>query len=295
MHIMDNETKDEKLFYKYQSINKHFFENLSNNQLFFRDLAEFNDPFDCKTTLCRKGTKEEWIAYYVANRWEKERIEKKIEDDLKNGKSVKQGEKIVSYLDADSGILPRVCCLSTRNDSILMWSHYANYHTGVCLCFKPTKNLCADPGSGEINDIYRLTLGTELAELMEVKYKDECPGEVNILNLDRIEVGKQVWECFLTKYCEWKYENEYRMLLFKKYFHGEYVKKYEKNELEGIIFGLKIKRNDAKEVYDKVCEYYMNEKKKVKFYRAKCIKGEDAIEIERIQEGDIKNYLESLQ
>lgn len=292
---MDNETTEEKLFYKYQSINKHFFENLSNNQLFFRDPAEFNDYFDCKTTLCRKGTKEEWIAYYVANRWEKERIEKKIEDDLKNGKSVEQGEKIVSYLDANSGIIPRVCCLSTRNDSILMWNHYANYHTGVCLCFKPNKNLCADYRSGEINDIYRLTLGTELAELMEVKYKDECPGEVNILNLDRIEVGKQVWEYFLTRYCEWKYEKEYRMLMFKKYFHGEYVKKYEKNELESIIFGLKIKRNDAQEVYDKVCEQYINEKKKVKFYRAKCIKGEDAVEIVKIEEGDIKNYLESLQ
>jgi hypothetical protein len=292
---MDNGTTDEKLFYKYQSINKHFFENLSNNQLFFRDPAEFNDPFDCKITLCRKGTKEEWIAYYAANRWEKERIEKKIEDDLKNGKSVKQGEKIVSYLDTNSGILPRVCCFSTRSDSILMWNHYADYHMGVCLCFKPKKSLCADSRSGEINDIYRLTLGSELAELREVKYKDECPGEVNILNLDRIEVGKQVWECFLTKYCEWKYEKEYRMLLFKKYFHGEYVKKYEKNELDGIIFGLKIKRNDAQDVYDKVCEHYMNEEKKVKFYRAKYIKGEYGVEIEKIEEDDIKNYLESLQ
>lgn len=80
---MINETMDEKLFYKYQSINKYFFENLSNNQLFFHDPTEFNDPFDSKTALCRKGSREEWIAYYAANKWEKEKIEKKIEDDLK--------------------------------------------------------------------------------------------------------------------------------------------------------------------------------------------------------------------
>ncbi len=102
-----------------------------------------------------------------------------------------------------------------------MWNHYANYHTEYASVSDLKKSLCADSSSGKINDIYRLTLGSELAELREVKYKDECPGEVNILNLDRIEVGKQVWECFLTKYRELQYEKEYRMLLFKKYFsHG---------------------------------------------------------------------------
>ncbi|HIH74564.1 MAG TPA: DUF2971 domain-containing protein [Methanosarcina sp.] len=292
---MSKEIIDNKLFYKYQSIDEHFFENLSNNQLFFCDPTEFDAPVNYTTTLCRKGTEEEWIAYYMANRWEKDRIEKKIEENLKNGKSVKQGEEIVSYLDTNSGILPRMCCLSTRNDSALMWSHYANNHTGVCLCFKPTKSLCADSRSGEINEIYRLTFGTELAELMEVKYKDGCPGEVNILNMDRIKVGEQILECFLTKDSEWEYEKEYRMLSFKKYFHGEYVKKYEKNELEGIIFGLKIKRSDAQEIYDRVYEQYINEKKKVKFYRVKCIKDKYAMEIERIEDKDTKKYLESLQ
>ncbi|WP_269852131.1 hypothetical protein [Methanosarcina horonobensis] len=74
----------------------------------------------------------------------------------------------------------------------------------------------------------------------------------------------------------------------------EYVKKYEKNELDGIIFGLKIKRNDAQNIYDMVCEQYIDEKKKVKFYRAKYIKGEYAIKIEKIEEEYMKRYLESL-
>jgi hypothetical protein len=39
----------------------------------------------------------------------------------------------------------------------------------------------------------------------------------------------------------------------------------------------------------------MNEEKKVKFYRAKYIKGEYGVEIEKIEEDGIKNYLESLQ
>lgn len=302
---MSNEQIDEKLFYKYHRISENFLNNLSNNQLFFCDPTEFNDPFDCKITLCKKGTEEEWIAYYTANRWEKERIEKKIEGDLKNGKSVKQGEKIVSYLDIDTSILPRVCCFSTKNDSILMWSHYADNHKGVCLCFKPKKTRVDDSRSDKLNDMYRLTLDSSdldssINELRKVEYKAKCPDEVNILNLDETEVGKQVWECFTTKYCDWKYEEEYRMFVFKKYFHEidekgklKYVKKYEKKELEGVIFGLKIKHDNAQEVYNKICEHYINEGEEINFYKAIPVKGKYAVKIEKIEE-DIKTYLESL-
>ncbi|MCC4767482.1 DUF2971 domain-containing protein [Methanosarcina sp. DH1] len=297
---MDDEKIDkEPLFYKYHRISTNFLNNLSNNQLFFRDPTEFNDPFDCKITLCKKGTKKEWIAYHVKYGWKKENVERKVEDDLKNGKSTRQGEKIVSYSDIDSSILPRVCCFSTRNDSILMWSHYADSHRGVCLCFKTKKSLVFDSRSGKLNDMYRLTLdssdlNSNINELREVEYKAECPDEVNTLNLNETEVGNQVWECFTTKYCDWKYEKEYRMLVFKKYFHGEYVKKYEKNKLEGIIFGLKIKRSDAQEVYNRVCEHYINKGEKVSFYKALYVKDKYALEIKKIEKEGINCYLESL-
>lgn len=37
--------------------------------------------------------------------------------------------------------LPRISCFSKRYDSILMWSHYASSHEGVCIEFDETRDI----------------------------------------------------------------------------------------------------------------------------------------------------------
>ncbi len=54
----------DKLFYKYRSIGEYTEKLLINNELYFNDPSEYNDPFDCKVNYFHKGTRDEWIEFF---------------------------------------------------------------------------------------------------------------------------------------------------------------------------------------------------------------------------------------
>ncbi len=102
-----------------------------------------------------------------------------------------------------------VCCFSKRNDSILMWAHYADEFKGVCIEW---------PASGmgeslsEIRyserkphfDIYK-AVGVVLAESLSGKTPD----------LDNPIFKKMSMEMLTTKGSNWSYENEMRWIVDK--------------------------------------------------------------------------------
>jgi hypothetical protein len=89
----------------------------------------------------------------------------------------------------------RVCCFSKNRDEILMWSHYADDHRGLCLEFE-----CSE-------EFARTTL-------MQIEYKNEVPildkmpltpeGKF-LINLN--DNGKYL----IRKFETWKYEEEVRV------------------------------------------------------------------------------------
>jgi hypothetical protein len=64
---------DKKLFYQYQSLKNEYdkegncknytLTNLAQNQLYFNDPNNFNDPFDCRIFVDNTGTREQWIDF----------------------------------------------------------------------------------------------------------------------------------------------------------------------------------------------------------------------------------------
>jgi hypothetical protein len=82
-----------------------------------------------------------------------------------------------------------IICLSKNWDEILMWSHYANSHTGICLGFE-----------------------IEEANLMEVNYQERRLTLAD-LGIDSIaEFGEpEMRKLLLTKFKTWTYESEYRV------------------------------------------------------------------------------------
>ncbi|MBI9010506.1 MAG: hypothetical protein JEZ05_10825 [Tenericutes bacterium] len=138
-----------KLFYKYQPIDDNLLDNLSNNQLYFNSPTKFNDPFDCKFNSFYRGKEEDWINAFK-NRSPRI-IKQMIEDNLKSGIFKRKGNEIAynptnrRHIDiggcslhgtVSETSLPRVCCFSETADNILLWSHYADCHKGVCLIFR---------------------------------------------------------------------------------------------------------------------------------------------------------------
>ncbi|EJT6665860.1 DUF2971 domain-containing protein [Clostridium perfringens] len=87
-----------------------------------------------------------------------------------------------------------IACLSETNDNILMWSHYANNHKGICLEYD----------FEEINNI---------STIFPVIYSNNtCDISDDILNENYNFIIQKV----LTKAENWKYENEWRIVVQNK-------------------------------------------------------------------------------
>ena len=123
------------------------------NELHFAAAKTFNDPFDLRPVFSL-------IAPKVRQVKEFNRLSKKFEPDLnreqrrarakdvaKNSlsrKSIKTMEEVMQkefarVIAEDIGVY----CVSAKRDDILMWSHYADYHKGICLEFNGAARLMA--------------------------------------------------------------------------------------------------------------------------------------------------------
>lgn len=315
---------DEKLFYKYQSLEEktdkggkkrnYTIESLSKNQLYFSDPTEFNDPFDCKVYFDDKGTKEQWIQWHINNKFSREeaidRINKyfEAEDDLIYPRVNKEFHTQVRrslHGDLKKKGLKRVCCFSGTCRSILMWSHYANSHQGICLRFRyeedtvdgskylslftdqVVKAVSVDRDKECCSPFYKTNITRPCNMFSKVDYQDEIP-PVNIFDSFIIE---KIEKCFQTKFREWTYEDEYRVLLPESVLENGLIK-YDKEDLEGVIFGLKINNKNAKLVYETIKKNYLDEGITVNFYESIEVIGKYEVKVKKIP--DIIQYINNL-
>ena len=102
----------------------------------------------------------------------------------------------------------RLLCFSERWDSPVQWGHYANNHKGLVLQFNIDDSL-----------------------VEEVRYKKNRPQ----LKIDKLfaesneNTAKLIKRIMTTKYIDWSYEEEWRMILMKKEIYSD-------NNLEFIDF-----------------------------------------------------------
>ena len=151
----------------------------------------------------------------------------------------------------------RVFCVSEHNESVLMWSHYAKYHTGVCFKLKvmPEKDnpLCA---------------------AKKVNYLPEPPSFFSVEEwIDSVIMGKDLafgdlyHRYPLSKSDIWEYEDEWRVWAPFEDDGNSYLDiPITEGEIEAIYFGVNAK---PKEVTDliaiakewNVAHFYQSEKK----------------------------------
>ena len=189
--------------YMYKPPNCHTLNILRKCCLWAAKPERFNDPFDCDLeiekyiteegfleALCRKyGKRNQWpccIVQYVDSNFdadgkfipeERDRIQIETQQFIQKNRN--------------SGVL----CLSEEYNSILMWSHYAKGHTGVCFEFTRAK----DNALGDI-DI-----------CSPVQYDMHHP----IIDLDQLLInpdGETIGLIMKTKSWEWAYEKEWRLM-----------------------------------------------------------------------------------
>ncbi|MHB1660127.1 MAG: DUF2971 domain-containing protein [Acidithiobacillus sp.] len=155
----------------------------------------------------------------------------------------------------------RVLCLSESKDHILMWSHYANSHHGLCLGFSMKEWNKCKPGICGYD-------GADGYTLRPVQYRDERPllSEKEIGTSGREPVSTNILtKIAFTKHSDWKYEKEWRLVCSTRN-DVEYYIQFPKVVLSEVIFGMKASKENQISVQNSIGACKMNN---VLFYQAK--------------------------
>ncbi|MGB1269690.1 MAG: DUF2971 domain-containing protein [Flavobacteriaceae bacterium] len=236
--------KKSGIVYKYRNlIDKNHRAMLLKNEVYLSAPNDFNDPFDCKINInhhlldtdekkefyIKKGTKEN-INLLIKNNKNIEEEENKLRKNLRNiDEYQKEYERRNSkYINNSIGVLS----LSRRWNSILMWSHYGDYHKGYCIGFDEKvliDSRCFEYG-GDVN------------------YTPDFPEIHPLKNYDVMQ--KVFWQTHY-KAKEWEYEEEFRLtnLYFDKTNEElNRVVNVPENSIAEVIFGLNSEKDNKTEI-----------------------------------------------
>lgn len=294
---------NEKYFYKYASIETA--KNILNTRKFrYSSPLLFNDLFDVQTELTfnfdinnfhneivnemiRLASSEEKIHFEEGTDFKKaivllkQHIEKegkinalmkynlieinKIMDQVLEETRVNYNYMWKEFLKA-----LRVFSMSTKYDSILMWSNYSKNHTGVVFKLKVLPE--------EDNLICVANPVVYKSEPLKFFSKDELIND--ILGIQKLEYNKMYRQYAKIKYDLWRYENEWRVWTFEWNHNNQLFSDYKlfPNELEAIYFGCNTNDNDLSEIK----ELSINVNPKVFFKKACRIVGEYKLRFDEI-------------
>jgi len=215
-------------FYKYQPFCR-VEDVVRRGQLYFSAPASFNDPFDCAIHPHFNYPRKVINRHYalILKGQGKRRAERKHEArtvNLSNTDLDEAFEKTISDFRNEYGVL----CLSAIENDILMWSHYAENHTGLCFKFNTGNDFFQPAQPIEYRTQYPEIDFISLAENME---RPGAEGD---------EAKKELAsKLFLTKAEHWAYEREWRILRFDldRERSGPDAVYFPRNALVGIILG----------------------------------------------------------
>ena len=209
---------------------------LTQGKMFFASPADFNDPFDCKFRMRFEASPEERqrFAFEVARDkappGTPEHLLKEVARRFSNTEAYDLAAKrFANRIYNTVGVL----CFSTKRDNILMWSHYAEMHKGICLEFRRAEAL---------DDTLPVNYSVEypVMDFFEIETKLQCDDAAG-----RAAAKKFIELIYLTKASQWKYEDEWRLVDPRR---GRGLHEFPTNLLSGIIFGCRTTEQDRERV-----------------------------------------------
>lgn len=192
---------------------------LEQKSLWFSSPMSFNDPFDCQIIPDTDNTPSEIYEYFVNQNYSPEEASKLAKNASKDHK---WGETIAPII-SDKINSSKICCFTSNEHNILMWSHYGDSHKGLCLKFDVLKDLN-----------FFLTP-------LPVNYRRDYPKFNYLRNQPNI-----VHDMILSKSIHWSYESEIRVI--KQGLEG--ALNFDKSSLTEVIFGCNCCYNDINKIKD---------------------------------------------
>jgi hypothetical protein len=200
-------------FYKYMGVDEKYLRTILIDSAFYlSSRTQFNDPFD---VTCQFA--------YTQNA---KTINQAIRDTIKAGnvpfnrredvarKVRDRYSSIETLKTAFNAVADRVGIFSLTSSprSLLMWSHYAKNHTGVCFQFYPSAE--AELFNG----------------ISAVQYSDKKP----VLDIGLRYDEEDIARIFLQKSIEWAYEREWRFVSSRR---ARQLGPISGSALSGVIYG----------------------------------------------------------
>ena len=249
------------ILYKYSSINQNLFSSLINNELWFSNPFDFNDPYDCNLNYDFSDINYEKIYNHLVQSDKKFNWGLTDEFVKNRAKNIYNNPNEIYELTKDflkSTINNRgITCFSESDTILLMWSHYADSHKGVCLTFDVEKD----------------------RDFFSIPYKVNYPIDYPKIDPFSNNDGKEVQLVLATKSKEWAYEKEVRIVKEKDYcpkFRG--AVEFKPETLTEIKFGYKASLEQIRTVRNLVDKKYPH----VKLYTSKIKHSEFGIEFSPI-------------
>ena len=218
-------------FYKYMSASTAL-SVLENSSLRWREPSQFNDPFDHQVKYIFPHTQDE-LATALAKEIEelvydrepifkektsvslmvtmlREGIERIPKEELlqaldegarESAKGLQEYQDNINALIHNVMNNSRVLCVTEHNDNVVMWSHYADEHRGVCIRLQ-----CIDE------------LDNTLLLAKPIQYVDDFPvfpeTQEHVKHLtgeEPLSISKLIYDIPYYKHKHWRYEDEWRV------------------------------------------------------------------------------------
>ncbi len=260
-------------FYAMQKNRDYSYQTIYDGEMFLSYPKTFNDPFDSMVLIDKKEFEVEFLRRkYGENFITKEmcnflfegksvfdRIKlvqlnksEKLPEELKNLDCLKERKECNELFDAYFKQLQKVrnryavACFTINkpNSNMAMWAHYAENYNGFCCKFNFGNVIGAC--SNQVYDKYAYHILKNLYKVKYLKKFAQLSAE-KLLSVPLEEVynnayiNKYVLGTMNKKYFQWKYENEYRLILDKE--DSSIIKTLENDN------GFRIKFDYLKELY----------------------------------------------
>lgn len=203
-------------FFKYRELTTESLISLSENWLYMSEPSRFNDPFECSLILNHNKA----LIDIITNKSSDSGVSTVFSESelLKIKNSTDPLAEYIVFLKARGIELPynkkdqierlknhwkkdlveinnqfRICCFSTSNQEVLLWSLYSQDSKGICI-------------------EYDLSQDDDIRPYMQpVLYTDERP---TIENLKSLSMAQHIYAS-ICKSTKWEYEKEWRLTYFE--------------------------------------------------------------------------------
>jgi len=222
--------------YRYRSLERlaYCLEELRDGYVFLNNPADFNDPYDSALSASAEQSRNRVLEKFG-----------------------------LEYDSSSFRNLVRVGCFTTNPNSVVMWSHYANQHKGICIEFSGSSMLSNAEFFKLLHPVRYTERLFDLVQVFSPLISEIEPDEVFSPGTPEFNADCYPILAACHKSSEWKYEDEWRLVFLDPAGRIEPKFSLEARDIKPsrIIFGAKINKADEaaiKELAEKISVQTVN-------------------------------------